>query len=171
MSAADRSWHALAAADVLAALETGVEGLTSGEAARRLAQSGPNRLTPPPPVSALHILAAQFRGVVMLLLASAAAVSLRSWATASMPLAIGAVLAINALLGFTIELRARRAMEGAAAARRHARLRAPRRPAPWSIDADLLVPGDVLELDAGQTVPADARVISGNRLSAPTRRR
>jgi P-type Ca2+ transporter type 2C len=153
----DANWHARSSTDVLAALGASPEGLSSSGAARRLAQFGPNRLTPPPPRSALQILLAQFRGVVTLLLVSAAGVSLAMGERLD-AIAIGAVIGINALLGFVLELRARRAMEallqlGAAHATvvRDGRLS--------SIDADYLVPGDVVDLASGQTVPADGRVI------------
>ena len=151
-------WHVRSSADVLDVLGVSAAGLSSSDAAARLAQFGPNRLTPPPPRSALQILVAQFRGVVTLLLVSAAGVSLAMGDRLD-AVAIGTVIGINALLGFVLELRARRAMEallqlGAthAAVVRDGILS--------SIDADQLVPGDVVDLASGQTVPADGRLIS-----------
>jgi Ca2+-transporting ATPase len=152
------SWHARTTAETLAALDSSSMGLSASEATRRIAQFGPNRLTPPAPVSALTILAAQFRGVVMLLLVSAALVSFALGERIDAA-AIGIVIAINVLLGFSIELRARRAMEGllglgatSASVVREGRLHV--------VDAESIAPGDVIEITAGQTVPADARVIS-----------
>ena len=73
--------------------------------------------------------------------------------------AIGVVLVINTVIGFTTELRARRAMEALlelevprATVVRDGQLRV--------IDAHTLVPGDVIEIGAGQAVPADARLVS-----------
>jgi P-type Ca2+ transporter type 2C len=151
-------WHARTAAEALAVLDSSPTGLSASEATQRVAQFGPNRLSPPTPISAISILAAQFRGVVMLLLVSAAVVSFALGERIDAA-AIGIVIAINVTLGFSIELRARRAMEGLlqlGAARasvvREGRL--------YAVDSEVVVPGDVIELAAGQTVPADARVIS-----------
>ena len=75
-----------------------------------------------------------------------------------MPPRSGAVIAINAILGFTLELRARRAME-ALMQLGASRATVVRDGALMVIDAERLVPGDLLDLAAGQTVPADARVV------------
>ena len=151
-------WHALSVAATLAAAETGRSGLSDSEAASRLERYGPNRLSPPRPVSALAILRDQLTGVVVLLLLAAAVISLilgdRLEAAA-----IAAVLAINTLIGFFTEWRARRAMEALldldvprATVVRGGELRV--------IDAQLLVPGDVIDVNAGHRVPADARLVS-----------
>jgi Ca2+-transporting ATPase len=60
----------------LAHLHSDPNGLSDEDAARRLQRVGPNRLTPPAPVSALKILADQLRSVVVLLLIAAGAISL-----------------------------------------------------------------------------------------------
>jgi signal transduction histidine kinase len=77
--------------------------------------------------------------------------------------AIGVVLLINTTLGFVTELRARRAMESLV------RLQAPRAVAvrdghAHDSDARELVPGDVIQIEAGQFVPADARVLESSDL-------
>jgi Ca2+-transporting ATPase len=150
-------WHALAIEPALAALQTERAGLSDQEAAARLLRFGPNRLTPPEPVSVLVILRDQLTSVVVFLLVAAIIISLflgdRLEAAA-----IAAVLVINTLIGFLTEWRARRAMEALleldtprASVVRHGDLRV--------IDAQTLVPGDIIELSAGHQVPADARVI------------
>jgi Ca2+-transporting ATPase len=151
-------WHALDADDVVQRLETSASGLSESEAARRLERHGPNRLLPPPPVSALRILADQLKSVVVLLLVAAAVVS-AAMGDRVEALAVAVVLVINALIGFFTELRARRAMEALlqyqaslASVVREGRLRA--------VASETLVPGDVVELAPGQAVPADARVIA-----------
>jgi Ca2+-transporting ATPase len=156
------SWHAQPPAAVLEAFDSSPDGLSPEEAARRLAEGGGNRLAPPAPESAAAILAAQFRGVVTFLLLAAVALSLVMGERLEAA-AIAVVLVINAALGFTVELRARRAMEallqlGAS----HATV--VRGGRPLQIDADALVPGDVVEVTAGQTVPADARLLDGTDL-------
>jgi Ca2+-transporting ATPase len=71
----DRSWHARTVAETSAALGTGPSGLSAEEAARRLAQYGPNELKPPTPASILSILIDQVTSVVVWLLAVAALIS------------------------------------------------------------------------------------------------
>src|SRR5687768_6455835 len=65
------AWHALGVEAVLERLGSGARGLTSTQAAQRLITYGPNSLRVIPPVSAWRILAAQFRSVVVALLAAA----------------------------------------------------------------------------------------------------
>ena len=77
--------------------------------------------------------------------------------------AIAAVLVLNVTLGFTTELRAHRAMEALVALEvaRATVLRAGR----WrQEDAHDLVPGDIIQLEAGQAVPADARLLEAAEL-------
>ena len=155
-------WHAQPIETVLRGLETTAQGLSQKDAARRLERFGPNRLPGPPRVPAFRILLSQFRSVVVILLVAATAVSLLLGDSLEAA-AIAAVLAINAALGFTTEFRARRAMEAIllldvprATVLRDGALRV--------IDAHDLAPGDIVELNAGQQVPADARVIESTDL-------
>ncbi|MBT8402683.1 MAG: cation-transporting P-type ATPase, partial [Gemmatimonadetes bacterium] len=157
-------WHALPATEVLRRLSTDSEGMSDDEAARRLETYGPNRLEPPPPVAWIRILARQFASVVVLLLAAAAVVALLI-GDALEAGAIALVLALNSLLGFVVELRARQAM---AALRAFAvpEARVIREGRRRTIAAADLVPGDVIELEAGDAVPADARILDGVDLRA-----
>ena len=150
-------WHASSIAAVLRALETDANGLSGGEAARRLQKFGPNRLRPPTPVSALKVLSDQFKSIVVYLLVAAVVVSalLGDWAEAA---AVAVVLLINTVLGFTMELRARRTMDALlkmnvvrASVLRDGHL--------ITVDAAVLVKGDIVELTAGHHVPADSRLI------------
>jgi Ca2+-transporting ATPase len=155
-------WHTLAPDAALAALTSTRDGLAADEAQRRLERYGLNRLEVAPPASAWSILLAQFRSVVVLLLVAATALA---WALGDLPdvIAIGAVLLINAALGFITELRARRAMEALR------QLEVPRAlvirdGVALEISARELVPGDVIGLESGQSVPADARLIESTEL-------
>ncbi len=150
-------WHARDANAALTALATSRDGLSADEAASRLQRYGPNRLEVTPPASAWSILFAQFRSVVVLLLAVAAGLAL-VLGDAADAVAIGAVLAINAALGFITELRARRAMD-ALRGLEVPRAVVVRDGTTVEISARELVPGDVILLESGQSVPADARLI------------
>ena len=151
------NWHGRPAEDVLRHLSSTRSGLDEAAAARVLARVGPNRLMPPPPISALRILGDQFKSVVVYLLIAATGISL-ALGDRIESLAIAVVLVINTIIGFVTELRARRAMEALlqfdvskATVFRGGQLR--------TIDAATLVPGDIVQLDTGRRVPADARLI------------
>ena len=152
------AWHALSIDAALAMARSTRAGLSEQEARARLQQYGPNRLAPATPASALGILRDQLTGVVVVLLLAAALVSL-ALGDRLEAAAIGIVLVINTVIGFTTEWRARRAMEALleldvprATVIRDGQLRV--------IDAHTLVPGDVIETSAGHRVPADARLLS-----------
>src|SRR6266511_2688930 len=84
-------------------------GCLQGEAERRLTLYGPNELPRPARASALRLFAAQFTDLFVLLLLAAIAVSLalEEWLDTG---AIGAILVLNAALGFVQEYRAERAL-------------------------------------------------------------
>jgi P-type Ca2+ transporter type 2C len=156
------TWHNLPAHSALAALSSVDTGLTDEDAAARLAHYGPNVLRLTKPTPAWKILLNQFRSLVVLLLVAATAVA---WLLGDRveAAAILAVLAINAALGFVTEYRARGAM--AALLRletpRATVLRGGRR---QELDAHRLVPGDVVVIEAGQSIPADARLLTAAEL-------
>jgi Ca2+-transporting ATPase len=159
---APASAHAWTPEETLERLSSGRDGLSDSEASRRLEQYGPNALRAARPRSAWSILVDQLRSVVVLLLFAAAAIALIMGDLLDAA-AIGAVLLINTTLGFVTELRARRAMESLL------RLQAPRAVVvrdsqAREVDARELVPGDVIELEPGQFVPADARLLETSDL-------
>lgn len=151
-------FHALPVEATLAVLGTSANGLTDAEAARRLAEVGPNRLERHRPASAFAILLDQARSTVVWLLAAVAVVSLgrQDWIDAA---AVLAVLTINTVLGFVTELGARRSME-ALVRYEGATAMVTRAGGVRGIDAADLVPGDLLHLDPGRAVPADARLVA-----------
>src|SRR5688572_26893383 len=150
-------WHSLPMDEVLRHFSTSRAGLAAAGAQRVLERVGPNRLAPPQPTSAVRILGDQFKSVVVYLLIAAIGISLAVGDRIE-SVAIAAVLAINTIIGFVTELRARRAMEALlqfdvtkATVIRSGQLR--------TIDAATIVPGDIVQLDLGRRVPADARLI------------
>lgn len=155
-------WHALAPNAALSALGSDPAGLSENEAKQRLARYGANVLVSTPPEAAWRIFVRQFQSVVVVLLV--AAMVLAWWTGDPLDaLAIAVVLVLNVAIGFTTELRARRAMEALV------RLDVPsaivlRGGTRRSIDARELVPGDVIELEPGEAVPADARLLTTTEL-------
>ncbi|MFZ0062683.1 MAG: HAD-IC family P-type ATPase [Pyrinomonadaceae bacterium] len=156
-------WHAVEAQEVAAAL--GVEparGLATSEVDQRRERYGPNSLQKIQPRPAWRLLIDQFKSIVIALLTVAAAVA---WITSDVleAIAILVVLVINALVGFFTEWQASRALD---ALRRQARTitRVRRGSSESTIDAAELVPGDIIILNAGDRVPADARLLEASRL-------
>ncbi|HRN18217.1 MAG TPA: cation-transporting P-type ATPase, partial [Trueperaceae bacterium] len=139
-------------------------GLSGAEVEERRLLYGPNSLEFRAERAWTSILLDQFKGVLVLLLAGAAVLSAAfgQWAEAA---AVMVVLLLNALIGFVTELRAVRSVE---ALRRlgvsHVRVR--REGHLETVPADELVPGDVLLVEGGDLVGADARVLSASRLEA-----
>lgn len=144
-------------------IETDSHGLTSQEAARRLAQSGPNEITRAQAVSPLRLFASQFRSPVVLLLLAACALSaaLGEWVDA---IAIGAIVIINGVVGFFQEYHAERAVL-ALRQMTAPRARVLRDGHIVEVAAAGVVPGDVLVLEAGDIVAADAHLLEANVLT------
>ncbi len=157
-------WHATEAREVLDALDSSADGLSGVEADRRLDRYGPNTLRATPPVSPWHILLVQFSGAIVWLLVAAMLIAYLSGERLNAA-AIAAVLALNVALGFSTELRARRAMEALIALDVPSAtvLRGGKR---IQIDARLLVPGDIILVEAGDAVAADARIVQSAELRA-----
>jgi Ca2+-transporting ATPase len=153
--------HALA---VSSAREDGpTSGLTAAEAARRLHEVGPNELRREASTPAWRLLLAQFTSPVVGLLVIACGVSaaLGEWIDAA---AIGAIVVLNAIVGFVQEHRAERAIL-ALRAMTAPRARVLRDGASVVVPATEVVPGDRLVLEAGDVVAADAEVHDAHALA------
>jgi Ca2+-transporting ATPase len=169
----DRSMHdahRLTAAEAMAALDTDAgHGLSSAEAARRLARDGRNELDTHPPRPAWLKFLDQFTDVLVLLLIAAAVISIAIWLNerdTSLPydaIAILAIVLLNAVMGYIQEARAERAaaaLREMSAARSNVVRDGERR----NIPAAELVPGDIIVIAEGDTIPADARLIESAAL-------
>jgi P-type Ca2+ transporter type 2C len=175
MSSADRvagsePWHALTVNQTVERLDTNLQkGLTVAEAARRGGLYGRNELRPPLPVSPFKLLLEQFSDFIVLVLVAAAIISgvlallSHKFDDLINPAAILAIVLLNGILGFFQEFRAERAL---AALRQLSapNARAIREGKEERIPAADLVPGDLIELKAGDIVPADARVVQSVHL-------
>ncbi|MGZ8374736.1 MAG: cation-translocating P-type ATPase [Nitrospira sp.] len=132
-------------------------GLVGQEVERRHAEFGPNELPEAPPPSLVKLFLSQFSSVIVWVLIGAAIISglLEDWLDAA---AILAIVFLNGLLGFVQEFRAERSL---AALRKMsvATAQVLRDSVLRSIPARELVPGDVILLEAGDRIPADARLI------------
>ncbi|MCL6451760.1 MAG: HAD-IC family P-type ATPase, partial [Acetobacteraceae bacterium] len=151
-------WHALGTAETLQAL--GVDpgtGLRPEEAKGRLRRFGPNLLGRAKRPSAAFRFFSQFRDLTVGLLAAAALVSVLV-GEAGDALVIGAIVVLNAALGFVQERRAERALE-ALACLSAPRARVLRGGRLEEVEAEGLVPGDVLLLEPGDRIAADARLL------------
>jgi Ca2+-transporting ATPase len=151
--------HALTAEEVIRVLSTDANaGLSSAATGERLARYGRNELAQAPPEPWWWRLARQFADLLIWILIGAALVSgaLGEWLDAG---AILAIVVLNGLLGFIQEGRAEQAL---AALRKLSSPQAKviRDERSQNVPAAELVPGDRIDLEAGDRVPADVRLIS-----------
>ncbi len=154
----DRYWHSISAEEAASSLGVSVAaGLSTAEVTRRQAENGPNRMSArrgkPPWLKFLL----QFHQPLVYIMLVAVGVTgfLREWVDAAV---IGAIVVINAIVGFMQESKAETAIEAlakmvvteATVRRDSKKLRVP---------SETLVPGDVVLLHSGDRVPADMRLI------------
>ncbi len=147
--------------DVFLDIGSAPSGLTSAEAATRLARVGPNALRSHH-VGAWSVLAAQLRSPLLLLLAATAALS-AFFGEGVDAVIIGIILAGSVGLGFVNEYRAARAAQALHSQLRH-RATVRRDGHEILVDVVELVPGDVIELAMGEVVPADVRLTATTNL-------
>ncbi|WP_242354879.1 cation-translocating P-type ATPase [Anaeromyxobacter sp. SG64] len=165
VSPTDASPQRRAVADVVAALASDARrGLSGGAVEERLRRHGRNELPSPPPVPAWRRFLAQFADVLTILLLVATVVSFVAWwieRETPLPyetLTIVAIVLLNGVLGFVQESRAEQAV-AALRAMTAPTARVLRDGKQELVPTAGLVPGDVLLLEEGDTVPADARVL------------
>ena len=158
-----REWHALSPAEAAQLLSVNPDGgLSDTEARGRLARVGANVVGEHPETPLWRLALAQFRSLVVLLLLAASVIAAALGERVE-SVAILAALLLNAGIGFFTEWRARISL---------AKLRAlavpealvRREGAIVKIRAAEVVPGDLLVLEAGAHVPADARLIRSSQL-------
>ena len=138
-------------------------GLDEDEVQQRRKEHGRNRLTEAKTASPWKILADQFKSLVIAILAGAAIVSFAMNEIVQM-LAILAAILLNAIIGFFTEWKAVRSME-ALRSLGTVQTRVRRGGQSTTVDAETLVPGDIVLLGAGDVVTADLRLIESNGLT------
>ncbi|MDQ2052424.1 cation-transporting P-type ATPase [Natronolimnohabitans sp. A-GB9] len=159
----DQDWHSQPLEDVYADLETDERGLDSDEAAKRLERTGPNEVEAEEGTSPLRIFLEQYTSVLIWVLIVAAGVMAAIGETLDAAVIAGIVVFIT-LFGFVQDFRAEQSIQALkemsttyAMARRDGEK--------TEIDATTVVPGDVVFVESGDVVPADARVIEASNLS------
>jgi len=158
-------WHTSSAQETNTALQTDVkEGLVEANARARLNQYGPNKLTEKEVTTWPQILLRQFTNFLILILIVAAALSYFVGDTLD-ALAILAIVILNGVLGFVQEWKAETALKSLKKML-NLQCRIIRDGRMQKIDAVLLVPGDLVLLESGESVPADIRLIESVNLRA-----
>jgi Ca2+-transporting ATPase len=155
-------WHLLSPDEALEHLGSSRNGLSVAEAERRLGLYGPNRLKEEARKGIASILLRQFTDVMILILLAAAAIA--GWTgDLTDAVMILVIVLLNATLGFSQEYRAERALaalrkleQPLVVVRRNGKL--------VQIPSEGLVPGDLIAIEEGHRVPADARLIEEVRL-------
>ena len=165
--------HRETAGAVLAGLGSRSGGLTGSEVRARLEQYGPNRLKSAPETPWWRRLLEQFESFLVIILLVAVVISVIEWALqdpreSALPyeaIVIMAIVLLNAALGFFQESRAERSVRAlmALAAPESTVIRDGER---QRVAAHEIVPGDVVLVEAGDRIPADARVVEEANLHA-----
>jgi Ca2+-transporting ATPase len=144
--------------------DTSTDGLTDAQAKKSLEKYGPNEIKEKKRLSPIKIFLNQFNNFLIYILFAALALSIILGDEKVESLAIGVVLLIIGLAGFIQEYKAEKAIE---ALKKMASLQAKvvRNGEEKRIDATELLPGDMILLEAGDKVPADARLIEVSELN------
>ncbi|TVR45345.1 MAG: cation-transporting P-type ATPase [Planctomycetota bacterium] len=168
----NQPWHALSAEESLSQNDTSAQGLSAAEAAKRLEEVGPNRLPTRHRRGPFLRFLAHFHNVLIYILMVAGVVTgamaflgdpEKSTSLLVDSIVIWAVVFLNALIGFIQEGKAESALDAIRGMLSHeARVR--RDGEEITINAEDLVPGDIVLLRAGEKVPADLRLISSRDL-------
>ena len=164
-----RAYHSMTAEEVLAELRTGELGLTQEEAAKRLEAVGENALQDKKKGSVIKLFFAQFKDFMTILLICAAAVSgVIAYITGDVhELADTGILLfiilLNTFVGFIQQYRADSAIEKLKKLS-VCRVKAVRGGKDVLLESTQLVPGDVIDLEEGDLIPADCRILRAEEL-------
>lgn len=162
MGPVHKEWHSLKEQEVFEQTNSQKNGLTIEQAKQRIAQFGLNEIVSEKKFSAVKLFLDQFKGmlVIALIIAGALSFIIQDYLEG---IAIYAILAINAALGFLQEYKAEKSLE---ALKKMTALKATviRNSKPLEIDSREIVPGDIVVLHTGDKVPADLRLIEAVNL-------
>jgi P-type Ca2+ transporter type 2C len=161
----ERHWYNFTTDEVLKTLASSRNGLSEKETQARLVRYGANKLREKERASPVLLLLKQFASpmvYILLIVVIVEALVLDSLTDAGV---IMVIVLFNAIIGFVQELRAERALE-ALKKMTSPTTRVRRNEAEHDIPASHLVPGDIIILEGGDKVPADARLLEAASLSA-----
>jgi Ca2+-transporting ATPase len=159
------AWHAFDIPSVIARLKTNPDqGLAKKESIKRFDRYGPNTLQKEIKVTWYRVLLRQFTDMLIIILLVAAAIALVIGEVTD-AVTILVIVLLNGILGFVQEWKAERAME-ALQRMLSPHCRVVRDGKEQEIDASMIVPGDIVVLEIGYTVPADLRLIGSLNLKA-----
>ncbi len=156
------NWHRLSIPEIFELLKTSQQGLSTSTAEEKLLQIGPNELEEGKKKSIAVMLLAQFKDVMILVLLAAAIIS-GIIGDLTDTIVILVIVLLNAIIGFFQEYRAEKAMQ-ALKQMTITQARVLRDETSSWLPATVLVPGDIVLLEAGNAVPADLRIIESNNL-------
>jgi Ca2+-transporting ATPase len=159
-----KKWHNLDVVEALRSVGSDRSGLSEASAAERLKQYGTNELQEKGKIPWPIVFLRQFASPLIYILLIAAAAEITLLKKPADAAVILVVVLINSIIGFLQEYKAERAME---ALRRLAvpQAKVRRQGALARIPASHLVPGDIVLLEAGDRIPADARLVEAANLS------
>jgi len=155
-------WHFLSPQKILDILKTNEKGLGEEEVKQRQKKYGLNKLPEKKPLSHLQILLSQLRSPLIYILLIAAAISFLLKENTDALIILAAVL-INTLIGFFQENKAEQSLHRLKQMVEH-HTRVIRDSKEHFINSQELVPGDIIILEAGDIIPADARIIESQNL-------
>ncbi len=166
------TFHNKSTEEALSALHTdAAAGLSAEEAAKRLSEVGENKLREKKKKTMLQRFLAQFKDAMILILIAAAIVSFviacieRNPMEFFEPALILLIVILNAVMGVMQESKAEKALDALKnMSAPHARVI--RNGQETVVDASTLVPGDIIRLEAGDFVPADARLLQSSSLKS-----
>jgi Ca2+-transporting ATPase len=156
------NWHTSTTESVFKELQSGREGLSTDEVAKRIQQYGPNQLQEKKKKPVWLLFLAQFKDVMIIILMVAAIISAIVGDVKDM-IVILIIVIINAIVGFVQEYRAGKAID-ALKKMSAANVRVRRNKRVEQIAASEVVPGDVVLLEAGDMVGADIRITESHSL-------
>ncbi len=165
-------WHAIETEEFMKGLKASEKGLSEAEARRRLQEFGPNELVERKRITPLQIFLSQFKDIFVIMLLFAIAISfIVAWYETIVAsggegsidkyvdaITIGAIVVLNAVVGFVQEYRSEKAMEAMK------KLTAPkarllREGKEVLLPAREVVPGDIALLESGDRISADGRLL------------